>query len=74
MRDPILENANISEGAKWSIESNNLSYDTPLSPAELQDSIDTLMRIESGETTYDQEKERLLKIISDRNAALAVTA
>jgi hypothetical protein len=60
MRDPNLENADISEHAKQAIGSVGLSYDEPLSPAALQDLVDTFKRIESGETTYDQEDDRLL--------------
>jgi hypothetical protein len=60
MRAPILENADISEHAKQTIGSVGLFYDEPLSSVALQDLIDTFKRIESGETTYDQEDDRLL--------------
>ena len=60
MRDPNLENADISEHAKQAIGSVDLSYDEPLSPDALQDLVDTFKRIESGRTTYDQEDDRLL--------------
>ena len=61
MRAPFLEIADISEHAKQAIRSVGLSYyDEPLSSAELQDLIDIFKRIESGETTYDQEDDRLL--------------
>lgn len=60
MRAPILGNADISEHAKQAIVSVGLSYSEPLSSAALQDLIHTFKRIESGETTYDQEDDRLL--------------
>ena len=60
MNKLTLENADISEHAKQSIASVGLSYDKPLSPVALQDLVDTFKRIESGETTYDQEDDRLL--------------
>ncbi len=60
MNKLTLENADISEHAKQSIASVGLSYDEPLSSAALQDLVDTFKRIESGETTYDQEDDRLL--------------
>ena len=60
MRASILGNADISEHAKQAIVSVGLSYSEPLSPAALQDLIHTFKRIESGETTYDQEDDRLL--------------
>lgn len=60
MRATILETADISEHAKHAIGCVGLSYDKPLLPAALQDLIDTFKRIESGETTYDQEDDRLL--------------
>lgn len=60
MRSPFLEIADISEHAKQAIGSVGLSYDEPLLSAALQDLIDTFKRIESGETTYYQEDDRLL--------------
>ena len=60
MRAPFLEIADISEHAKQAIGSVGLSYDEPLLSAALQELIDTFKRIESGETTYDQEDDRLL--------------
>ena len=60
MNKLTLENADISEHAKHSIAPVGLSYDEPLSSAALQDLVDTFKRIESGETTYDQEDDRLL--------------
>jgi hypothetical protein len=53
--------SSMSEHVQQTLASVNLSYDEPLSPAALQDLIDTFKRIESGETTYDQEDERMLK-------------
>ena len=60
MNNLTLKNAGISDNAKQAIASVSLSYDEPLSPAALQELVDTFKRIESGETTYDQEDDRLL--------------
>ena len=60
MSNLTLKNAGISDNAKQAIASVSLSYAEPLSPAALQDLVDTFKRIESGETTYDQEDDRLL--------------
>lgn len=60
MNNLTLKNAGISDNAKQAIASVSLSYDELLSPAALQELVDTFKRIESGETTYDQEDDRLL--------------
>ena len=60
MSNLTLKNAGISDNAKQAIASVSLSYAEPLSPAALQELVDTFKRMESGETTYDQEDDRLL--------------
>ena len=46
---------------RQTVASVNLSYDEPQSPASRQATVDMFQRVESGETTYDQEEERLLE-------------
>lgn len=63
MEEKEFQNAINSMGGsiRQTIASVNLSYDEPQSPASRQSTVDMFRRIESGETTYDQEEERLLE-------------
>lgn len=56
-----ISNSCISESAKQAIASVNLSFSDDMTPSQEQDMINMLMRIDSGETTYDQEEARLLQ-------------
>ncbi|MGO3683460.1 MAG: hypothetical protein ACTJGV_01940 [Proteus vulgaris] len=56
-----MKNLNVSENAQQAIASVNLSFSNPASSASQNDLINTFMRIESGQTSYDQEEDRLLK-------------
>lgn len=60
MISPTIRNSCISENAKQAIASVNLSFSDDMTPFQERDMINMLMRIESGETTYDQEEARLL--------------
>lgn len=51
----------LSESALQSIASVNLSFSDEVIKSSQADLEATIRRIESGETTYDQEEERLLK-------------
>ena len=51
----------LSESALQSIASVNLSFSDEVIKYSQADLEATIRRIESGETTYDQEEERLLK-------------
>ena len=53
--------SSMSEHVQQTLASVNLSYDEPQSPASRQSTVDMFRRIESGETTHDQEEERLLE-------------
>lgn len=53
--------SSMSEHIQQTLVSVNLSYDEPQSPASRQATVDMFRRVESGETSYDQEEERLLK-------------
>ena len=55
-----MKNLKISENAQQAIASVNLSFDQPASLSSQHDLIDTILRIESGETSFDQEEDRLL--------------
>jgi hypothetical protein len=51
----------LSESALQSIASVNLSFSDEVIKSSQADLEATIRRIESSETTYDQEEERLLK-------------
>lgn len=55
-----MKNLKISENAQQAIASVNLSFVQPASLSSQRDLIDTILRIESGETSFDQEEDRLL--------------
>lgn len=55
-----MNNLKISDSAKQSIASVNLSFSNPASLSSQTDLIDTFERIESGKTSHDQEEARLL--------------
>ena len=56
-----MKNLNVSENAQQAIASVNLSFSNPASSASQNDLINTFMRIESGQTSYDQEEIDCLK-------------
>ena len=58
----------LSESALQSIASVNLSFSDEVIKSSQADLEATIRRIESGETTYDQEEERLLKEWQDAKA------
>ena len=58
----------LSKAALQSIASVNLSFSNEVIKSSQADLEATIRRIESGETTYDQEEERLLKEWQDAKA------
>lgn len=58
----------LSQSTLQSIASVNLSFSNEVIKSSQADLEATIRRIESGETTYDQEEERLLKEWQDAKA------
>lgn len=55
-----MKNLKISDNARQSIVSVNLSFSNPASSSSQADLIDIFQRIEAGNTSHEQEEARLL--------------